>query len=99
MTEIVGTVETVLREDFGLAVSDRRLTLPGFIGPVARAADATLQALGLYSQKVHVLSEMDRDIACAIDGAAAALGYDPRVELREGMRRSIRWALDHGARI
>ena len=99
MTEIVGTVETVLREDFGLAVSDRRLTLPGFIGPVARAADATLQALGLYSQKVHVLSEMDRDIACALDGAAAALGYDPRVELREGMRRSIRWALDHGARI
>ena len=29
----------------------------------------------------------------------ALLGYDPKVELEEGMRRSIRWMLDRGEKL
>jgi nucleoside-diphosphate-sugar epimerase len=50
-----------------------------------------LQGLGLYHQKVHVLSEMNKTIACSVERAAAELGYRPVVALEEGMRRSLKW--------
>jgi nucleoside-diphosphate-sugar epimerase len=99
MNEIVSTVSTVLREDFGLPVSDRRMQLPGFVGDAAQLADAVLQSSGLYVQKIHVLSEMNKTIACSTARAQRELGYDPVVELREGMRRSIEWVLSTGAAI
>jgi nucleoside-diphosphate-sugar epimerase len=39
---------------------------------------------------------MNRTIACSIEKAERELGYDPKVDLEEGMRRSIRWMLNHG---
>jgi nucleoside-diphosphate-sugar epimerase len=45
---------------------------------------------------VHVLSEMNKTIACSIDQARRDLGYEPAVDLYEGMRRSIRWCLAEG---
>ncbi len=96
MNEIVATVETVLKEDFGLAISGRRVRLPGIVGDMAYAADAMLQGLGLYIQKIHVLSEMNKTIACSIARAERELGYHPQIALREGMRRSVEWALANG---
>jgi len=55
-----------------------------------------LAVAGIYQQKVHVLSEMNKTIACTVAKAERELGYDPKVELEEGMRRSIRWMLDNG---
>ena len=55
--------------------------------------------MGLYHQKIHVLSEMNRTIACTIDKARRELGYAPTVGLEEGMRRSIRWVLENGGEI
>jgi nucleoside-diphosphate-sugar epimerase len=46
-----------------------------------------------------VLSEMDKNISCSIDKARRELGYEPKIALREGMRRSIRWCLDQGMSI
>jgi nucleoside-diphosphate-sugar epimerase len=66
---------------------------------VAFGVDASLQAVGLYQQKVHVLSEMNKTIACTIEKAERELGYRPGIELREGMRRSIEWCLDNGQAI
>jgi nucleoside-diphosphate-sugar epimerase len=43
-----------------------------------------------------VLSEMNKTIACTIDRARDELGYEPRVDLDEGMRRSVRWCIDQG---
>jgi len=43
-----------------------------------------------------VLGELNHTIACDISRARAELGYEPTVELEEGMRASIRWCLDHG---
>ena len=41
---------------------------------------------------------MDKTIACDISVARDELGYEPTVELYEGMRRSIRWCVAAGTR-
>jgi nucleoside-diphosphate-sugar epimerase len=96
MTEIVDTIERVLEKDFGLKCAHRRMKLPGLSSEIAWLIDKLLQSMGLYHQKIHVLSEMNKTIACSIAKAENELGYDPKVDLEEGMRRSIRWMLDNG---
>lgn len=91
MKEIVETVLKVMRYDFNIKTSDSILTLPSFISDMARLADHTLQSIGLYNQKIHVLSEMNQSIVCDITKAKKELGFIPLVELEEGMRRSIGW--------
>lgn len=99
MNEIIDTVERLLEEEFHLSVKHKRMRLPGLASEVAMAADFTLQKLGLYDQKIHVLSEMNKTIACSIARAERELGYSPRVALEEGMRRSIKWCIDRGITI
>lgn len=99
MAEIIDTVELVLERDFGLNCAHKRLRLPSIAATVAHGIDRALQAVGRYHQKIHVLSEMDKDIACSIARAQAELGYRPTVALEEGMRRSIADALQRGIAI
>jgi nucleoside-diphosphate-sugar epimerase len=99
MKEIVATVASVLEEDFGMQVSKKQVYLPGIVSECALLADKILQGLGIYHQKIHVLSELNKNIACSIARAQAELGYSPTVELREGMRRSVQALLDEGGRI
>lgn len=99
MNEIVDTVEDLLQKAFGMQVDGGRMKLPGLASEVALAVDAAVQAVGLYQQKVHVLSEMNKTIACSVEKANRDLGYAPGVELREGMRRSIEWCLSNGQEI
>jgi nucleoside-diphosphate-sugar epimerase len=96
MNEIVDTVERLLETEFGQKCMHKRLRLPGFISSLAYTADVALQTCGLYNQKIHVLSEMNKTIACSVAKAERELGYRPTVELEEGMRRSIRRCLDRG---
>jgi nucleoside-diphosphate-sugar epimerase len=96
MNEIVDTIERLLETEFGRPCAHKRLRLPGGASSVADAADSILQSLGLYNQKIHVLSEMNKTIACSVDLAVRDLGYRPAVDLEEGMRRSIRWCIDNG---
>jgi hypothetical protein len=65
----------------------------------ARAADSTIQSLGLYEQRIHVLSEMNKTIACWVEQARRKLGFAPAVGLEEGMRRSIAWLPERGVKI
>jgi nucleoside-diphosphate-sugar epimerase len=99
MAEIVDTIERVLERDFAIPVAHKRVRLPGFVSDIAWVADKALQSVGLYHSKVHVLSEMNRTISCSIEKAQRELGYDPKVDLEEGMRRSIRWMLENGLAI
>jgi nucleoside-diphosphate-sugar epimerase len=99
MNEIVDTVEDLLEHEFGLEVAHDRMRLPSVASEVALAVDAALQRLGLYHQKIHVLSEMNKTIACSVERASDELGYRPGVDLREGMRRSIAWCLEQGQEI
>jgi len=91
MAEIVDTVERLLETEFGQKCAHKRLRLPGLASEVAWVVDKTLQGLGLYHQKIHVLSEMNKTIACSVEKAKAELGYRPVVALEEGMRRSLKW--------
>jgi nucleoside-diphosphate-sugar epimerase len=99
MRTIIDTIEAVLEEDFGMDVAHKRMRLPSVVADIAVYVDASIQAVGLYHQKFHVLSEMNKNIACSIDRARAELGYEPKIALREGMRRSIKWCLENGMTI
>jgi nucleoside-diphosphate-sugar epimerase len=99
MRTIIDTIESVLEQDYGMEVAHKRLRLPDVVSEIAYVIDAAIQATGLYHQKFHVLSEMNKNIACSIDKARNELGYEPKVALREGMRRSIGWCLEQGMKI
>jgi nucleoside-diphosphate-sugar epimerase len=82
-----------------LSVSIRPRYVPKVTGDVARLADSLLQMTGLYNQEIHVLGELGESIAVSIDKAKRELGYDPEIELEEGMRRSIDWCRSMGVEI
>lgn len=94
MREIVATVARLLETEFGLRCAGRPPRVPGLVADTARLADRMLQAAGVYVQEVHVLSEMNLTIACSIDKARRELGFEPAVDLEEGMRRSLRWVFE-----
>ncbi len=91
MAEIIDTIESVLRDEFGVPCKGGRLRLPSLAADVAGVVDGLLQRVGVYHQKIHVLSEMNKTIACSVDKAERELGYAPGVDLREGMIRSVAW--------
>lgn len=90
MAEIVDTIEALLESEFKQKCVHRRLRLPNIASQTAFLIDGLFQGLGFYNQKIHVLSEMNKTIACSIAKAKKELGYEPKVALEEGMRRSIR---------
>jgi nucleoside-diphosphate-sugar epimerase len=96
MRDVLDTVERLLEGEFGVRCAHRRLKLPRLASSVALGVDHLLQAVGLYHQKIHVLGELDKNIACSIDLARRELGYAPAVALEEGMRRSLAWCFDQG---
>jgi nucleoside-diphosphate-sugar epimerase len=95
MREIADTTRRALVDE-GLTISGSVPRFPGVLADWAERADALLQRRGRYVQELHVLGEMNKTIACDISRAEAELGYAPRVELYEGMRRSVRWCLARG---
>lgn len=95
MREIAETTRRAMDRE-GLAVSDSMPRVPRVFGDWAARADALLQRRGCYVSELHVLGEMNETIVCDISRAQRELGYEPRVELYEGMRRSIRWCLEQG---
>jgi nucleoside-diphosphate-sugar epimerase len=99
MNEVINTIERLMEKEFGQKCTHKRMRLPGFASEIAKVADASLQALGIYHQKIHVLSEMNKTIACSVNKAEKELGYRPAVALEEGMRRSLAWCVTQGIRI
>ena len=99
MNEIIDTVERLMEREFNLPVAHKRMRLPSAASEVAFLSDKLLQSFGLYNQKIHVLSEMNKTIACSTAKAEAELGYNPRVSLEEGMRRSLTFCVEHGIQI
>ncbi|HQR78610.1 MAG TPA: NAD(P)-dependent oxidoreductase [Actinomycetota bacterium] len=95
MLEVLAAVRQAARAE-GLPVKDGALRLPRLAGTVAYRVDAILQARGRYQQEIHVAGELDKNIACSVDGAVRDLGFEPATDLVEGMRRSYRWGLANG---
>jgi nucleoside-diphosphate-sugar epimerase len=95
VAEIVETVGAALRDE-GFEVRTNRVRLPEVAGTVAERVDRALQRSGRYNQQFHVLGEMNKTIAVDVSAARRDLGYEPEIELYEGMRRSIRWCREQG---
>jgi nucleoside-diphosphate-sugar epimerase len=95
VNEIVATVGSALRDE-GFTVKEPSARLPALAGRVAEIGDRVVQRLGRYQQQLHVLGEMNHTIACDISATRSELDYEPRVELYEGMRSSIRWCVEQG---
>ncbi|MEO5724235.1 MAG: NAD(P)-dependent oxidoreductase [Ilumatobacteraceae bacterium] len=95
VNEIVETVGRALTDE-GFQVKAPGKPLPAVVGRVAELADRLIQGVGRYQQQFHVLGEMDKTIACDISMSRSELGYQPKVELYDGMRRSIRWCVAQG---
>jgi nucleoside-diphosphate-sugar epimerase len=70
--------------------------LPHFSSEAFLLADKVLQGIGMYQTEIHVAGEMNKDIACSIEKARKELGYEPKIELKEGMRCSIEWCRKQG---
>lgn len=96
MLEIIATIKAIFKEDFNINTSAKNVYLPNWVGTIAEKIDGSLQSCGFYHQKMHVLSEMNKTIACDINKAKKILGYAPPIALREGMKNSIMWCLDNG---
>jgi len=79
-----------------LGVKLKTMNIPGFFSDIATLADGILQKLHMYQIEIHVVGELNKDIACSIEKAKKDLGYQPKIGLREGMRRSIEWAKEQG---
>jgi nucleoside-diphosphate-sugar epimerase len=94
MNEIIDTIESLLEHEFDTPCAHKRMRIPDAVGEFATVMDSAIQGLGAYHQKIHVLGEMNKTIACSVEKAQRMLGYEPKVELREGMRRSLRWQFD-----
>ncbi|HEY6528103.1 MAG TPA: NAD(P)-dependent oxidoreductase [Cellvibrionaceae bacterium] len=90
MNTIIDTIERLMDDEFKLKCKHKRLRLPGIAAEIAYLIDGAMQAVGLYHPKIHVLSEMNKTIACSISKAKKDLGYKPQVALEEGMRQSLR---------
>jgi len=96
MHKIIDTIERLLEEEFGQMCAHKRLKLPDIISKVAYGLDYSIQQIGLYNQKIHVLSELNKSIACSIKKAQDELGYHPKIALEEGMKRSLQWCKEKG---
>lgn len=96
MNQVMNTVEHLLANEFNIECKYSRMKLPSIAADIAYICDWLLQSAGLYQQKIHVLSEMNKNIACSIDKAKNELGYQPLVTLEQGMRISIQQLIDQG---
>jgi nucleoside-diphosphate-sugar epimerase len=92
---VIATVRRALEAE-GLEVSGTIRSVPVAASELAARLDSLAQARGRYIQALHVFGELKDTIACDISRARAELGYEPAVELFEGMRASIRWCLARG---
>jgi len=95
MNEIIDTIERLLESEFDQVCKHKRMRIPSITSELAYIADQMIQSMGMYNQKIHVLSEMNKTIACSVDKAKQEIGYMPTVILEEGMRRSLKWVFEN----
>jgi len=92
--EVIDTIRKVMRNEFGIVSKDKELKLPSFISDFAYKIDSLVQSCGYYNKEIHVLSEMNKTIACSIDKAVSELNYHPKFDLYNGTILSIKSSLE-----
>ena len=84
MLEIIKTIKKVFNKEFNIKEKKNFIKLPYFFGQIFELIDYYLQKLNIYSQKIHVLSELNKNIACDISLAKKELEYKPKIDLYKG---------------
>mgnify|MGYP001177433489 FL=1 len=97
MKDIIDTIRQVMDKDFHVITRAGYIKLPNFISEIAFYTDKLLQSLGLYNQKIHVLSEMNKNIHCSVSKAEKLIGFNPEISLRNSLLESIQEAIDKKA--
>ena len=87
--EIISIVQEVLTDEMQLKVKKSKIPLPYFFGQIAQSMDYLFQKLGIYNQQIHVLSELNKNIACSIKKIKTDLGYNPELNLRNSLGNSL----------
>jgi len=84
MLEIIKIIKNVFKNEFNIKEKKNFIKLPYFFGQIFELIDYYLQKLNMYSQKFHVLSELNKNISCDISLAKKELNYKPKVDLYKG---------------
>ena len=90
MNQIIHTIQTVFKEEYGISCKKNIIKVPSFFADIFQVIDFSIQKLGFYNQKIHVLSEMNKNIFCDISRAKNELGYNPNVDLYQGTKDALK---------
>ena len=74
---------------------NKNIHLPAFLVDVSRLPDGSLEKSIVCSLKIHVISEVNKTIACDISKAKKDLGYKPLNDLRLGTQRCNGWCFEN----
>jgi len=86
---IIKTIREVMQNEFNINCKDSEIRLPNLVSSVAYQLDKIIQSTGIYNKEIHVLSEMNKTIACSINKAKNELNYNPTYGLYDGTKMSI----------
>ncbi len=84
MLEIIEIIKNVFNNEFNIKSKKNLIKLPFIFGQIFEFLDFFLQRINIYSKKIHVLSELNKNIACDISLAKNELGYNPKIDLYRG---------------
>ena len=87
---IIKTIRKVMCDEFNITCKDTEVRLPNIVSSVAYYLDSFIQSVGLYNKEIHVLSEMNKTIACSIKKAKDELDYKPTIDLYNGTMMSMK---------
>jgi len=87
--EIYETIAEILN------VKIKPIFIPKFISRMLRLMNSILDRIGINIMSIRAGGEMSENIACSIDKAKKELGYKPKIELKEGMKKSIEWVVQN----
>ncbi len=96
LARIVEVIRAAMLRDFGLRPPAKVRHVPGAVADGARMLAVLLERFGLASNRLRQWSELNLSAHCDIRPARRDLGYEPLVDLREGMRRQVAWMLEQG---
>tara|TARA_B100001123_G_C15179483_1_gene974777 strand:- start:108 stop:1136 length:1029 start_codon:yes stop_codon:yes gene_type:complete len=96
---ILETIREIMIEEYKINVPKNKLRLPHFFGEIAYFVDLLIQKIGLYNQEIHVLGEVNKNIACDIGYTKKKLGYNPKYNLKSGMKESLDWLIKNGFKL
>lgn len=82
---IINSTREIMKDKFHLNVKNSVIKLPFFFGQIAEIIDSLFQFFGIYSQKIHVLSELNKNIFCSVELAKKEINYDPKINFKKGM--------------